>query len=227
MTLKLIGAGLGRTGTASVKVALEQLGFGPCYHMSELLADPSRTALWVSAAQGQPDWEAIFRGYVSTVDYPGCSFWRELAQLYPEARVLLSVRDADKWFESTQETIFNPGMTGTLRASPLRPFFEQIVWRDFGGRMHDRTFMVDYFRRHAAEVERVVPAERLLVYDVAQGWEPLCRFLGVPVPDTAFPRVNTREEHLRMRAMFPSGPPDPETMRKLLQQTLRVRPPEE
>jgi hypothetical protein len=206
MTMKLIGVGLGRTGTASLKMALERIGFGPCYHMSELLLDPTRAPLWVAAAEGQPDWRAIFQGYVATVDYPGCSFWRELARTYPESKLLLSVRDADSWFESTQETIFSPTMSSMLTDSPLRMFFEKTVWKDFGDRVHERAFMVDYFKHHNAAVQAAVPAERLLVYEVGQGWEPLCQFLGVPVPEAPFPRINTREEHQRLQALIRSGP---------------------
>jgi hypothetical protein len=195
MPLKVIGAGLGRTGTVSLKLALEQLGFGPCYHMTELFMHQEHASGWVRAADGHPDWERIFAGYTSTVDYPGCTFWRELAQRYPTAKVLLSVRDPDEWFDSTQATIFADASTETLLASPLREFFEKTVWRDFHDRGHDRDFMVDLFRRHNAEVERAFPQERILVYNVKQGWEPLCEFLGVPVPSQPFPRANSREEY--------------------------------
>ena len=224
MALRLIGAGLGRTGTLSLKLALERLGFGPCYHMSELLVDPSRAPLWVAAAAGHPSWEQIFAGYAATVDYPGCAFWRPLSRAYPEAKVLLSVRDPARWFESTQETIFSDRTTGMLTGSPLQRFFEATVWKEFGGRIHERAFMVDYFKRHSADVEREVPAGRLLVYDVAQGWEPLCRFLAVPVPDTPFPRVNTREEHKSLQEMLrgsAGGPPNLEEVRRILEERKR------
>jgi Sulfotransferase domain len=221
MTLRLIGAGLGRTGTASLKIALERIGFGPCYHMSELMMDPSRAPLWVRAAEGHPDWSAVFDGYASSVDYPGCTFWRELLEVYPDAKVLLSVRDPDKWFESTQATIFSAGMMGMLAASPLRTFIEQTVLKDFGERIHDRAFMVEYFRRHSAEVQAAVPRDRLLVYDVVQGWEPLCQFLQLPVPHAPFPRVNTREEHQRLQEMLRSGPPDLENIRAALKDRVR------
>lgn len=223
MALRLIGAGLGRTGTLSLKVALERLGFGPCYHMSELLVDPSRAQLWVAAAEGQPTWEEIFKGYAATVDYPGCTFWRELSHAYPAAKVLLSVRDPDKWFESTQETIFADSMSAMLKGSPLRSFFETTVWKHFGERIHDRAFMVDSFKSHSAAVQKEIAPERLLVYDVAQGWEPLCGFLGVPVPDMPFPRVNTREEHQRLQAMLrgAGGEANLEKVRGILQERHR------
>ena len=104
MTLKLIGAGLGRTGTASLKVALEELGIGRCYHMSEILQNPACTQDWIDAANGNADWDKIFSGYTATVDNPGCGFWRELADYYPNAKVILTIRDAEKWYESTDET---------------------------------------------------------------------------------------------------------------------------
>ncbi|MFZ1990209.1 MAG: sulfotransferase family protein [Alphaproteobacteria bacterium] len=194
MPLKLIGAGLGRTGTMSLKVALEQIGYGPCYHMAEVMANPKATSLWVTAANGKPDWEAIFKGYVATVDYPGCSFWRELSVAYPAAKVLLSLRDPDKWFESTQETIFSDKISTMLKQSPMKEFFEKTVWKEFGSRISERKFMVEAFKRHNEEVQRTIPKERLLVFEASQGWEPLCKFLGVPVPATPFPRTNSREE---------------------------------
>lgn len=200
MGMKLIGAGLGRTGTLSIKLALEQLGFGPCYHMAELFMHPAHAALWERAADGHPDWETLFSGYASTVDYPGCTFWRELARSYPQAKVLLSVRDARAWFESTQETIFSEHSLQSLQGSPLQEFFDKAVWRGCRERIHDREFMVDSCMRHNADVEHTIPPARLLVYEVAQGWDPLCAFLGVPVPAKPFPRVNSREEYAKMRS---------------------------
>jgi hypothetical protein len=194
MTLQVIGVGLGRTGTMSLKLALERLGLGPCYHMAELMMNPERTPLWIAAADGKPDWEAVFAGYSSTTDYPACIYWRELAAAYPKAKLILTKRDKDKWFESTQATIFSEAMTARIVGSPVEPFFHKTVWRDFGKRIHDRAFMTAYFEEHNATVEAEVAKKRLLVYDVAQGWEPLCKFLGVPVPDSAFPKVNSREE---------------------------------
>jgi hypothetical protein len=194
MTLQVIGVGLGRTGTMSLKLALERLGLGPCYHMAELMMNPERTPLWIAAADGKPDWEAVFAGYSSTTDYPACIYWRELAAAYPKAKLILTKRDKDKWFESTQATIFSEAMTARIVGSPVEPFFHKTVWRDFGKRIHDRAFMTAYFEEHNATVEAEVAKKRLLVYDVAQGWEPLCKFLGVPVPDSPFPKVNSREE---------------------------------
>lgn len=194
MPLDVIGAGLGRTGTLSLKLALEHIGFGPCYHMVEVFSNPARSQDWVKAAEGQLEWEALFEGYAATVDYPGCVFWRELAAHYPSAKVILTVRDPVDWFESTQSTIFSRRNVERIAASPIRTFFEKTVGRDYGGRLHDREFMIEQFVRHNAEVERAIPKDRLLVYEVSQGWEPLCAFLGIPVPDSPFPRANSREE---------------------------------
>jgi hypothetical protein len=205
MALKVIGAGLGRTGTLSLKFALEQIGFGPCYHMTEVMLNPEAPAHWVRAANGDPNWETTFNGFIATVDFPGCTFWRELAEFYPEAKVLLSVRDPEKWFESTQETIFSEGAQKMLSQTPLREFIEKTTWKLFGDRLHDREFMVEAFKRHNAEVERTIPPNRLLVYEASQGWEPLCKFLNVPVPDTPFPRVNSRDEMKAMMASHGGG----------------------
>lgn len=206
MPLKLIGAGFGRTATLSLKVALEQIGFGPCYHMAEVMMNPSCAAHWIRAADGDPDWETVFSGYAATVDFPGCTFWRELSRFYPQAKVLLSVRDPGKWFESTQATIFSENAIRMLSGTPMREFLEKAAWNVFGGHIHDRDFMVAAFKQHTADVEREIPKDRLLVYEASQGWEPLCEFLDVPVPDTPFPRVNSREE---MAALMASqGAPD-------------------
>jgi hypothetical protein len=206
MTLEIVGAGLGRTGTLSLKAALEQLGFVRCYHMRDVIEDPARAQAWVEADKGHPDWERIFDGYRATVDYPGCSYWRELIDVYPDAKMLLSVRDPDKWFDSTSETIFSPEWIRMCRESPMGEFFERTVFRDFGERIHNRAFMTGYFRDHVEAVKAAVPPERLLIYEVAQGWQPLCDFFGVAVPDSPFPKVNSREEiNERRRQAAESG----------------------
>ena len=198
MSLGIIGAGLGRTGTASLKIALDQLGIGPCYHMSEVFKNPEHIGLWERVADGEPDWDAIFGAYGATVDYPSSTYWRELSERYPDAKVILTVRDAEKWFESTQETILSPRVVEFTRPTPFGAMMKKTIWDTMDERMHDRAFMIDHFNRHVEEVKRTVPAERLLVYEVKQGWEPLCEFLGVAVPGDAFPRVNSREETASM-----------------------------
>jgi hypothetical protein len=217
MSLKIIGAGLGRTGTMSLKVALEQLGFGPCYHMIEVFAHmPESLRQWEAAARGEPDWDAIFSGYAATVDYPGCTFWRELVAEYPDAKVILSTRNPASWFESVSKTIFGPFSRGMIGNSPAGPFFDSTVFTDFDqARMDDQVYMTDFFERWNAAVIAEVPSERLLVFEARQGWEPLCDFLGVSVPKTAYPRVNSREDwgnRSSLSEQRPAAPPSLEEM---------------
>lgn len=196
MSLKVIGAGLGRTGTMSLKVALEQLGFGPCYHMVEVFANaPESFALWEAVARGEPDWEAVFAGYAATVDYPGCTFWRELVKHYPDAKVILTIRNPASWFDSVSKTIFGTYSRGAIAGSPAAPFFENTVFADFDReRMDDESYMTGFFERWNAAVIAEAPADKLLVFEARDGWQPLCDFLGVPVPDKPYPRVNSRED---------------------------------
>jgi hypothetical protein len=215
MALAVIGAGLGRTATFSLKFALEHLGFGPCYHMSEVFAGARRNVpLWLDVIDGRPDWDAIFDGYHSTTDYPACTYWRELAEHYPRAKVVLTVRDPDSWFESVSETIFSEGMQGSLAGSPTGDMMQGVIFDAFGDRVRDRAFMTEWFVRRNQEVIDSLPAERLLVFAPREGWEPLCAFLGVPVPAEPFPRVNSRDE-LSAHSDEQGGlPPDPETAEK-------------
>ncbi len=182
----------------SMKRALEQLGFGPCHHMIEVFEHPDSIPRWVDAAEGNPDWDQIFADYGAMVDYPGCKYWRELADYYPNAKILHTVRDPDAWFESTQGTIFEPGSVAVNPPPALNSFFAALT-SSFGDGIHNRAYMIDYFRRHTAEVEATIPKDRLLVYQAGEGWDRLCLFLGVPVPETPFPCENTRED-FRKRA---------------------------
>jgi hypothetical protein len=203
MALEVIGSGLGRTGTKSLQTALNMLGVGPCHHMVEVFAHPESMALWVEAGNKRPDWDAIFAGYRSAVDYPSAAYWRELAAHYPQAKVLHTVRDPESWFESTQSTIFAPdGAPARAMATgegPMAPFFKSFVG-DFAGHLHDRPFLVDYFQRHTEAVKAAIPAERLLIYQASQGWGPLCKFLGVAEPDAPYPSENSREEFITRAA---------------------------
>lgn len=211
MTLKVIGAGLGRTATFSVKFALEHLGFGPCYHMVEVLAAARRNIpLWLDVVNRKPEWDAVFDGYQSTTDYPACSYWRELADYYPDAKVVLTVRDADSWFDSVSETIFSDQMMGSLAGSPLEAMMKGAIFDAFGDRLKDRTFMTEWFRRRNQEVIDALPAERLLVYSPKEGWEPLCSFLGVPLPAEPFPQINRRDELAEKSTEQGGVPADPE-----------------
>jgi hypothetical protein len=215
MTLKVIGAGLGRTATFSLKFALEHLGFGPCYHMAEVFAGLRRNVpLWLEVVRGKPDWDAVFAGFQSTTDYPACTYWRELTAFYPDAKVILTVRDADSWFDSVSETIFSPQMQGSLAGSPVGAMMQGVIFDAFGDRVTDRAFMTDWFTRRNQTVIDSLPPDRLLVFSPKQGWEPLCAFLGVPVPDAPFPRVNSRDELKQATADRGGLPPDPETAEK-------------
>ena len=220
MSLKIVGSGLGRTGTMSLKLALEQLGFVKCYHMVEVFMNPPHVPLWIAAAEGHPAWDKLFEGYAATVDYPGASYWRELAEHYPEAKVLHSVRDPEKWFESTQATIFSPQSPARQSSLPpeMQRFFKTVMGT-FGDKINDREYMVAYFKAHTDEVVRTIPKERLLVYETGSGWEPLCKFLGVPVPATPYPRENTREQFIGRVAG--GTPPNMDEMQKRIREELK------
>lgn len=193
MALKVIGSGLGRTGTLSTKLALEQLGMR-CHHMAEVFQAPQSIPLWVEAQKGRPDWDAIFGDFQAMVDHPGCAFYKELMDYYPDAKVLHTVRDPQKWFESTQATIFAPDSPAIGQTQePLKSFFDHLHgW--YACDLHDRDAMVAFFNRHTEQVKDTVPADRLLVFEVADGWAPLCAFLGLPVPETPYPRENSTEQ---------------------------------
>lgn len=215
VALEVIGAGFGRTGTHSLQHALERLGFDRCEHMSNLIERPERFAVWQEALRrtqaGEPvGWDAVFAGYKATVDWPGVYFWRELAAVYPAAKVILSLRDPERWYDSARETIWPVSSAegaGELGAD-MPPAYaeyadlhrrvvdllEPIIWQGtFGGRFRDRAAAIDVFERHNAAVQAAMGPERLLVFEAKQGWEPLCRFLDVPVPDEPFPHVNDRD----------------------------------
>jgi Sulfotransferase domain len=208
MALKIVGSGLGRTGTKSLQTALNMLGFGPCHHMVEVFAHPETMKLWVAAGQGKPDWEAIFAGYNSMVDYPGAHYWRQLADYYPDAKVIHTERDPDQWFDSTQATIFSPASNAMQVAGPMAEFFASFT-SGFRPQMNDRAALTGYFRAHNAEVKRSIAPERLLVYQAGQGWEPLCAFLGVKVPAEPYPSENSRAEFIARMRSGHGGPPPP------------------
>lgn len=194
MTLKIIGAGFGRTGTASLKLALEKLGYGPCYHMSEVLGNAGHVDLWLDAAAGKPDWDAIFANYASTVDFPASNYWRELADYYPDAKILLSLRDAEKWFESTQASIFSKTLQGFMEGTKWGRMARATIDDHLGGDLNDHDAIVAAFNAHNDAVKAAFGPNRLLVYETGSGWAPICDFLGVPQPDEDFPRINSKEE---------------------------------
>ncbi len=204
MALKILGAGFGRTGTLSLKLALEKLGFGPCYHMSEVFQNPGHADRWAEAidAPNSTDWEALLSGYVSAVDWPSTYFWKELAAFYPEAKVILTERSPESWYKSCKSTIFqaiSPEPDNSVRGRQQMMARKMVIERTFGGGWEDEAHVISVFQRHNEEVRRTIEPGRLLVYSVGEGWEPLCRFLGVPVPAFEFPKVNSTEE-FRARA---------------------------
>ncbi len=204
MGLEVIGAGFGRTGTASLKLALEKLGFGPCYHMSEVLANAGHMNLWSDVADGAADWDEIFTGYASTTDFPASIYWRELAACYPDAKIILSLRDAERWFQSTQETILSPHMWNMVKDTPWGAMLAKVINKFFDDKIHDHDTLIRVFNDHNATVKAAFDSGRLLVFEAKDGWAPLCAFLGVAVPDEEFPRVNSREELQGMIAMLES-----------------------
>jgi len=207
--LEVFGAGFGRTGTLSLKTALEQLGFGRCHHMLDVFEDPESIAVWQAAARGETvDWAQVYRGYRSSVDWPGAAFWRQITAQFPKAKVILGKRDPEAWYASAESSIH------AAAVAPLpddaNPVFVQVrqmaldvVWNGvFDGRFTDKRHALKVFERHLTEVEQAFDPERLLVFEVTQGWEPLCEFVGVPVPDEPFPRTNDQAsfaEHIAHR----------------------------
>ncbi len=208
--MKLIGAGLPRTGTLSQKVALEMLGLAPCYHMVNVLADLDEAQQWRRALDGEGPWDEVFDGFQATVDWPGSFFYKELIEVYPDAKVFLSIRDAEGWERSMRDTIWGIFYGDTLirdlsfartRVDPKwHGYIEMMIgmWQQSGlidnGADTTSESMRAAMERFNTEVQETVPADRLLVWSAGDGWEPLCEFLGVPVPDTPFPHLNDSKE---------------------------------
>jgi Sulfotransferase domain len=202
--MKVIGAGIGRTGTLSLKAALERLGLGPCFHGRHVLDHPDRLPMWMAAASGEPvDWRVLFAGYQSSMDWPGAAFWRELTRAFPDAKVILTERDPDGWYESVARTIYpmfgshtDPRAEHARAVVPgldvMTAFTRRLIWDGpfFGGRFEDRDHAIAVFLAHNAAVRREVPSDRLLVCEPDVGWEPLCDFLGVEPPDEPYPHLN-------------------------------------
>jgi hypothetical protein len=212
--LEIFGAGFGRTGTLSLRTALEQLGFGPCHHMLHVFDDPETIPSWQAAARGEPvDWTQVYKGYRSSVDWPGAAFWREITAAFPEAKVILSERDPEAWYASAESTIHAAAVAPLPEgADPtfaqVRQMSLDVVWDGvFDGRFTDKRHALEVFEAHNAAVKREIDPARLLVFEVGQGWEPLCGFLGVPVPDAPFPRSNDRAAFAEQIARRRTGSP--------------------
>lgn len=204
MSLKVIGAGFGRTGTASLKNALELLLGGRCYHMSEVLGQPGHVDHWLDVVAGKPNWDAIFADYVATVDFPASNSWRELADTYPDAKIILSVRDPERWFESTQATIFNPELQSRAGGTKWGQMLKGTIDDHLGGDLGDREALLAAFQSHTKQVQDAFGPERLLTFEARQGWQPLCDFLGVPVPSEPYPNINSKEEFHNVIEMLDS-----------------------
>lgn len=200
MSLEVIGAGFGRTGTMSLKLALEKLGFDKCYHMIEVFQHPDHVAQWQQATRGEPiGWDALYQGYRATVDWPSCNFWAVQLVHYPQAKVILSERDPKRWYESVMNTIYPSSIAARESGDPaIKPWVDmafELIWDGtFHGRVEDEDHAIDVYLAHNEYVKKHAPADRLLVFEASQGWAPLCDFLERPVPDEDYPRVNSTEE---------------------------------
>lgn len=201
MALDVIGSGFGRTGTKSLKAALERLCYGKCHHMHEIVEHPEQVAHWQNLAAGRTvDWNDVFAGYRSQVDWPGAHVWRELAHAFPQAKVVHTVRPEEQWWASFDKTIGK--FLARYMDLPLPPHVRDIMtaWNDlvgkgtFGGMADDKSVCLAAFRQRTEEVRTALPADRVLVFDVAEGWGPLCAFLGADVPDEPFPHHNLRAD---------------------------------
>lgn len=213
MALKVIGAGLPRTGTKSLKLALEKLGLTPCYHMVDLYESyPHHIEQWQAASQGKPvDWSTMFTDFQAAVDYPVSRYYQPILQHYPQAKVILTVRPVEKWYTSFAKTIYPSVMqtvaalqrtdTSTISVRAHQQmridqlFHDDMLQKDFAGKFEtDQAAVQDVFHQHNAQVKQTVPSNQLLVYELGDGWEPLCQFLGVPIPAEDFPHTNTTSQ---------------------------------
>ncbi|MBV6400493.1 MAG: hypothetical protein CNIPEHKO_00781 [Anaerolineales bacterium] len=196
--LEVIGAGFGRTGTHSLGKALEKLGIGPCYNLPEVANNPEHMRLWNNAIDGRPvDWNFLFNSYKSAVEWPSVAFIYELIQHFPHAKAILTIRDSDSWYESCVKTIFdalelsahNPDLIKRKRSGMARRL---ILERTFEGRYRDKEYAIEVYRKHNQHIIETIQKERLLLFDVKDGWQPLCEFLNKPIPNEPFPWLNER-----------------------------------
>jgi hypothetical protein len=223
MSIKIIGAGLPRTGTNTLKVSLEKLGYSKTYHMKELLVHPEQLHYWVTLREtGTTNWDQLYKGYEATVDFPCYPWYKEHMKQYPDAKVILSTRPFEKWYDSVYNTVWqaqspseeqkkemseklaaNPGLGLTMKCVK---FFGEVMMDDhFQGKFLDKEFAEEIFNKHHEDVKAYVPAERLLVFDVSEGWQPLCEFLGVPQPDEPIPHLNKKENFKEMLGELMKG----------------------
>ncbi len=216
MSLSVVGAGFGRTGTFTLRTALVQLGFGNCYHMADVFENQANARIWHDAVQGKSvDWESLFEGYKSAVDWPPCYFWQEFSELYPESKVILTHRDPKKWYQSFRNTIYNVmrapvPQDNELMKGHMEMVQEMVVMRTFDDKLEDEEHMISIFNKHNEDVKATCDPKRLLVYEVSEGWDPLCKFLGVPVPSEPLPRTNSSEDFQQNFAKGQAPSTDPE-----------------
>lgn len=197
MNLRIIGAGLGRTGTTSLKSALEFLLNAPCYHMATLFQRPEDVAFWLAAARGnQPDWSELLTGFSAITDWPGAAFYQDMMHAFPEAKVLLSHREPTAWLKSCRSTIF-PKIMETK--GEWGDMIRAVIHGSFCVDMDNDRACLDAYARHAEQVRQTVPAERLIQWTPDDGWAPICSALDLPVPDQPFPHLNTTETFGRGR----------------------------
>ncbi|MEY2434727.1 MAG: hypothetical protein QOC92_4452 [Acidimicrobiaceae bacterium] len=198
--MRVVGAGLGRTGTHSLKIALEKLIDAPCYHMIEVFGRPEHLALWREAATGSPpDWKQLLDGYEGIVDWPGASFWREMSEAFPDAIILLSTRaDAEAWWRSARRTIFEVINSGAETNDEFHAMWMAIAHNRFTEHTDDREAAIAAYEQHNADVRATADPSRLVEWQPGDGWGPLCAALGVPIPDEDFPHVNTTDDFRAM-----------------------------
>jgi hypothetical protein len=197
--LEVIGAGFGRTGTHSLGLALEKLGFGPWYNTFEVFKNPGHQDIWRRALEGKRvDWDDIFSDYKSAVEWPTVTFFDQIVQQYPHARVILTIRDPESWYESACDTIFEVGELNAHHPEPAKRkgLYHYIFDHTFSGRFWEKEHVLEVYRKHIEHVTAVVPKERLLHFDIRDGWNPLCDFLQKAVPDERFPKLNKRKEFI-------------------------------
>jgi len=207
MALQVVGAGLGRTGTNSLKVALERLLGGKCYHMVEVFGLPEHPPLWEAAYRGEmPDWDAMFEGFTAGVDWPLGGLWQPISEAFPDALILLSVRDPDKWWKSASDTIFQvmAGVDEQAQAEDPWARMATVMMNSFTPDWRDEASAKAAYVAYNDNVRATAPADRLLEWSPGDGWEPICERLGVAVPDEPFPHTNTTEDFLAM--MSAGGP---------------------
>ena len=199
MGLKVLGAGFGRTGTHSLQLALNTLGFGPCYHMFEVANNPGHEEIWLEAMAGKPtDWQELFKAYHSAVDWPSAIFVPQLLHVFPDARIILTLRDPEDWYQSINKSIFSAleiqGKIQSMFGASHKNMVSQFVLdKMFSGRHKDKEYVLEVYNEHIRKVEEQVPAGSLLKYTITEGWQPLCSFLDVPIPDQPFPKSNDRQ----------------------------------